>query len=320
MKKIFLTLLICFCFMFAGCSTSGGISMVLNSNGEITEKYYIPFPKDQIVLLTGDNILAEQKVQNLMSNIQKDCNNEIFNPMLSTYKQKINSNSEYSKEKKTELIAGVTITNNLPSENVFILGEITSVEYRINYKNIECYNLFKSINELINEEKVIEETVSFLTTTTKVTKDPLFDKIVYDSVTIGKNAVSLVEDEMITVYGETVWNYLKQELNFNKYSEYFTFTYIVPTARIHSNAKRITNHNGYYSHEWEIPIENIDEDGNSIVKIEYWQITANKWIWYFIAITGALVIATATGICYKVKQKQIIKKDEQASNTFKTEE
>lgn len=320
MKKIILILLVCFCFMFAGCSSYAGMTLVVNSNGEISEKYFIPFPRETIISLTGDNLLAQQKMQTLISNIQNDINNEVFSPLLSRYRQRINASTKYSDEKKNELISGVSVKNNFPSANVIIVGDITSIEYQIDFASSECYNAFKDTTELIKENKQVQEIVSLFTTTTKVTKDPLFDKIVEDTTTIGNNMINIAQQEMIDIYGEYVWNELKQALSFDEYSQFFTFTYVVPTSRLHSNADKVTERNGYYQHQWKVPANNLDENGESVIKFEYWQITPNRWVWYVVSLAGAVAVVLGTFMVYKSRQKlenQNAKKQEQS---FKVEE
>ena len=316
MKKIILFVLMSVCLLFTGCSISGGMRLIVYSNGTIVESFYVPFPKSQIVRQTGENTLAEQKVSMLFSNVKNVCNEQIFGPLLTTYQQKVNSSTEYSQEQKNALISGVNITNNLPSETVIIIGEITYIEYQITYANTDCYNIFKDLTKVLQEEKEIVEEVSFLTTTRRVTKDPLFDKVIDSATTIGKKMLSLVNEQMVEVYGESTWNQLKQILNYDEYSSYFSFTYVVPTARIHSNANSVKEINGYYYHIWNIPVENVDENGNSIAKIEYWQIIANKWVWYVLAIVGGLIVAGTTFVCYNIKQKREKINKEKQEDTF----
>ncbi|MBO7527371.1 MAG: hypothetical protein J6T74_05670 [Clostridia bacterium] len=320
MKKLLICLLICFSFLIVGCSSSGGITLVANSDGTIVELYYAPFPMEQIISITGNNLYAQQKSLKFIYNVQKDLNNQLFSPLLNLYQERVLASEEYSDEKKIELIGGVLITNNLPSQNAIVVRNLTAIEYRISYANTECFNLFKDITKYFKEPKEIEKTVSLLTTTTKVVKDPLFDKILEDSSTIGKKYLSFVEENMRSEYGEGTWTFIKESLNYERYSKYFTFTYVVPTARIHSNADSVKKVDDYYYHEWQIPVENIDENGNSIKKIEYWQTTANRWVWYCIALTGAIVVALITAIRYKVEAKKQKIVDNKKQQIFNIEE
>lgn len=316
MKKIVLLLLLCLCFIITGCSQNGGMMLIKKPNGTLIERYFVPFPQDEIIRLTGNNILAQQKVSELLSNVKSECDSQIFDTLINNFKQALIYDTTLSQEEKEYLFAGVEYSSNIPSENFYILGSITDISYEITFKDSDCYNYFKKSNNFINEEKVIEISSNIFTTTTKVIKDPLFDNIFQNTITIGQNFVTQVENQMINVYGNYTWQELKEALNFDECASKFTFTYVVPSARFHSNASEITQSGGYYYHTWNIPKDNLDENGNSVVKMEYWTISANRWVWYAVTLFGAFVVALLVYSIGKLKEENKNKKEKDKKNIF----
>ena len=116
---------------------------------------------------------------------------------------------------------------------------------------------------------------------------------------------------MISVFGEDKWDMIRYYTQYDIYSSKFNYTYVVPTSRLHSNANSITKKsNGYYYHTWQINANNIDEQNNSIIQIEYWTVTANKAVWYVITLLISGIVIS----CVYLKAR---KQEQQKAKEFK---
>lgn len=302
MKKILIVLIACFCILASGCSY-GGAGLVQNSDGSVVEYYYMPFPEAKLeeygvnttsVLLSIKNYL---EIDNPLI-----IGDGLFAELINNYQKNVSENNEYSLEEKTKLISGVSYKADLLTGNN---EKYTGIRYRFNFDNATCYSIFKNINEHIKEDRVIEEVNNFFTITTKVVKDPIFDKVSTDTITLGKKCLNVVDQLMIKNVGQALWNEIKQDAEYKKYSSKFEYTYVVPTARIHTNAQSTQmGEDGYYYHTWQVDLNNLNEDGESIIKIEYWTISANRWVWYSLALVLAGGIITGTIIYSNKKDKK----------------
>ena len=302
MKKILIILLVCLCFLASGCSY-GGAGLVMNSNGSVVEYYYVPFPEKEL-LENGATVDQLNKVLINLKNYleidtQLDPSDGLFAQLINSYQSKIAQSDKYTLEQKTALVSGVTYKMTLVDNNDDNYQD--GIRFLFNFANSTCYAEFKNINNYISEEKTVEKINNFFTTTTKVVKDPIFDKITSSALTIGTTCLNLVDQQMTKVFGLAGWEIMKYNLNYNKYSSMFEYTYTVPTTRIHTNADSISkDSNGYYYHTWKVNLNNLDETGNSKIQIEYWTITANKWVWYVGSLVVAGLIITA---CLFTKKK-----------------
>lgn len=300
-KKLLLILTICICFIFTGCSY-GEVGLVQNADGSVIEYYYIPLPEATLI----QNGLNSAQVNTLIANVRADYegNNGIFTQLINDYQKRV-YNSNYSLDKKTELIKGVTYKVKLISdENNFCSG----MRYSINFTSSDCYLEFKEANSYIKEDKEVTQINKFFTTVTKVTKDPLFDKISNGAITLGQSCVNQVQKHLINIVGESNWEEFKYNIEFEKYSSRFNYTYVVPTKRIHTNATSITQQNGYYYHTWTVNLNNLTQNQDSIIKIEYYTVSANKAVWYVIAMLIAGIVIASVYIAGRKKEQQTLQK------------
>lgn len=305
MKKILISLLLCFCFLITGCS-SGGAGLVLNSNGTVLEYYYIPI-NEQIL---NDNGVTTNEVTNIIIAINnyvlKDnpyiVGDGIFAELLNNYQQKLIFNPKYTMEEKEAMIKGVT--NGVETINESN-NKCKGLRFYFKFADTTCYNEFKNINEYVKEDRVVEEISNLFTTTTKVVKDPIFDKLANDAVTIGTKCINIANTLMENQLGFTRWEEIKQNINYEDYASKFEYTYVVPTARVHTNADTIEKDaKGYNYHTWNVNLDNLDGQGNSIIKIEYWIVSANVWVWYVLTLIIASCVMVAIYIFGKNKEKK----------------
>ena len=303
MKKVLLIILVCFCIVLTGCNY-GQVGLVQNSDGSVVEYYFIPFPEEQLI---ANKVSIDALRKQILPTIKNDCN-AMFTAYINDYKERVQNSKNYTNEEKQILLNGVTITNNLPHNLSSALNYYDGIRYEISFINSTCYQEFKNANDEIKEDKVIETTSNIFTTTTRVVKDPLFDKIAKDTITIGKKCLEYADKVMVNALGDTKWEAIKEELNYTNYSSKFTYTYIVPTARIHSNAQTVEKgEKGYYYHIWDIDLNNLNEEGESILQIQYWTVTANRPVWYVFGLIVAGTIAVITIYIGRKKEKEEIK-------------
>lgn len=298
MKKYLIILLLCCCLVLAGCDY-GGVALVQNSNGSVEEYYFIPYD-EQLLVSAGVSINVSRG--EILPRIKQDCDLFFVN-LLNEYQSRIGANQNYTLNERAELVAGVTIQSNLPS-NLFLVNDLyKEIKYEISFANSLCYNEFKNINQSIKEEREVVEINNFFTTTKRVVKDPIFDKMANESITIGKKCLELANNIMEQEIGALLWEEIKQEINYQTYASKFEYTYVVPTARIHTNASTVQKSSeGYYYHTWQIDLNNIELE--QPIKIEYWTTSANRPVWYVLALLVAGGIIATTLVISKNKEKQ----------------
>lgn len=296
MKKILVILLLCCCFVLAGCDY-GGVALVRNSNGTISEYYFIPY--DELALEEAGVSINISRGE-ILPRIKQECN-LFFANMLNVYQSRIGANQNYTLQERAKLVAGVTIQSNLPA-NLYLVNEYyTQIRYEISFANSLCYAEFKNINQSIKEEREVVKINNFFTTTTKVVKDPIFDKMASASITTGQRCLEITNEIMEQELGANFWQEIKQEINYQKYASQFEYTYVVPTARVHTNANSVQKSSeGYYYHTWQIDLNNTEFE--QPIKIEYWTVKANRPAWYVLALLVAGGIITTTLIISKKQE------------------
>ncbi len=311
MKKILVAILIMSCLVFAGCSNVGTVGLIQNSDGSVVEFYRIPYAETEL-LINGITSAENEKIKSEA----KQKLDEHFDLFIQSYQLRIDENQSYSAEQKEELKNGVSVVSSFENEqdkNTML----EYIQYEIHFANSTCYLEFKNANQLINEPKQVVVEKTLFTTTTKVVKHPVFDNIAQNSITLGNYAVSLIENVVVDVLAgenptqeqvymaQTRWASIKLNLNYNGSGSVFSYCYVVPSARFHSNADKVLTQNGYYYHFWEVDSENISNPEQQKVQIEYWTTTANKPVWYAVAVLGGVVTIAVTFVIYKKnKNKQ----------------
>lgn len=328
-KKILVVFLLAVCVLFAGCSARGDVSLMQLPNGTIMETYTIPVAEYELEQ-AGVTELELAKIKNLA----KTELNKVFNNYLQAYKTRIEQSTSYTNEQKTELLNGVKIYNSLdnnsdinisfsPDSPSILKQYITKIEYSIVYNNSTCFLEFKNANSVIDQPKTVVTEKSLFTTTTKVIKDPVFDNIASESITLGKHVISKIDEIVVASLATDIssnesieiakqrWSAIKTTIGFSSASEYFTYCYYVPSARYKSNANKV--HQQYYNdvgtmyiHEWQVPVNNTEQQ--QPLKFEYWTTTANKAVWYGFATLGAGIVMLVVYIVAKKQEKQQISK------------
>ncbi|MBQ7884875.1 MAG: hypothetical protein IJ318_02120 [Clostridia bacterium] len=307
MKKILLVLLLCSCFLFAGCNSIGGTGLVQYSDGTITEYYFVPFNAEQIYTQTGGGITLAELIL-IRQNIRTSCDALMTN-YINEYKSRIQASEDYTEEQKEVLIEhGVMFDSNFnnKTEIMFGLESKNYVIYELFFANKLCYLEFKGANPELEEQKQTITESNLFTTTTKTIKDPMLDNVVVSTITLGKYFTQACEQQMINVIGQSRWDYNKQLLNFEQCANTFAYCYVVPTGRLHSNADSIVCIDGQYYHIWNIPANNLTLDEEQKVTFEYWTVTANKYIWYILALIISGGIIGGVIVYAKLKQRREI--------------
>ncbi len=316
MKRFLVVLLLICCFIFAGCSNEGIVGYALNSDGSIIEFYSLPYAEEEL-LNAGITEIENQKIKE----VAKEKLDNTFTTYLNKYKAKIDSIEQYSNEKKEELKNGVSFDSSLNINSSLSLStdsgtktKIQYIQYEIYFKNSTCYTIFKNSNTILNEPKTVVVEKKLFTTTTKTT----FDNMALETISLGKNVSSAMEGVVIDVLaGESPtdesiqmakdrWSAIKVQIGYNSASKTFTYCHIVPTARLHSNANAIIQKDGYYYHYWKIDADNFEREEQDQVHFEYWTTTANKPIWYGIAILGGGIVGLVTYFVAKRKEKKAL--------------
>lgn len=321
MKKYIVILLLVVCFIFAGCADCGTVQLTQYPDGKIAEYYYIPYAETELKqagITDEESLLIKQKAQDEL--------NTLFLSYIDSYRARIDQSQDYTEDEKLILKDSIKFDNSFinKTEQFYevsttgIKEVIKYIRYTIYFNNSTSYLEFKNANQLLKEPKTILEEKNLFTTTTKVVKDPVFDNIATESITLGKYAINKIEETILNVLsgdGSTEnrtiaqerWNAIKLAVNYKDCSEKFIYRYAVPTARLHSNANQVTKEFSktaqtyMYCHSWEIQINNAEKPIEQQVNFEYWTTTANKAVWYGFIFAGALI---TMGIIYFVSKRK----------------
>lgn len=303
MKKILLVLLLCVCFIFTGCTSLGGVGLKQNSDGTIVEYFFIPFNSQEMVTYTD---ITTAEILQIRTNIRVACDN-LMKSYIDEYKARIDASEDYTDEQKEILKEhGVLFDSNFNNKTEYLHGFESSnyIIYELFFANKLCYLEFKGANPELQEQKETVTESNFFTTTTKTIKDPIFDNTVISTITLGKYFTEACKEQMINVIGQARWNINKQILKFDECSELYAYCYVVPTARLHSNADEVVCLEGYYYHIWQVPANNLSLPDGERVVFEYWTTIANKHVWYILALIIAGAIIAGTIIYAKQKEKK----------------
>ncbi|MBE7074749.1 MAG: hypothetical protein E7376_02065 [Clostridiales bacterium] len=324
MKKFLVFLLLCVCFIFAGCTDVATVGLVQNADGSVVEFYYIPYAETELV--EAGITWEESETIKLTA---KSTLNDLFANYINAYKARVIASEDYTDEQKQILLDGVNYDSSFnyaqstqitigPNGQVTTRNVISYIQYELYFSNKTCYLEFKNANEILKEEKEIVEENHFFTTISKVIKDPVFDNMVNESLTLGTTMANRFQDTIVSVLAgqnataqdienaQARWDSVKLAVGYDNSKETFTYTYIVPTARLHSNADAIIHQDGYYYHIWEISANNSNLPDGERVQFEYWTISANRWVWYITALVGAAIIILITWLVAKKQEKQEI--------------
>ncbi len=320
MKKSIIVLLFAVCIIFAGCSDVGTVGLIQNSNGTIIEYYSIPYAESELL---ATNLVTKEQSEQIKA-LAKTKLDAFFDEKINNYIAQVEASVEYTDEEKEALKKGVTSANSLDSQNGSIeidlsTGEInrviTCIQYALYFDNSVCYNEFKNSTALLKEPKEVITEKSLFTTTTKVVKDPVFDNNARETIKLGEYVSEQIDEVVISVLATDVtdpdsiqtatelWSGIKTTLGYNNASAQFIYCYVVPTARLKSNAHEVRVKDGYYYHLWEVKANN-SELGDDAVHFEYWTTRANKAVWYAFAMGGAGIVILVTYLVSKKKDKK----------------
>ena len=306
MKKILLVLLLSVCFVLTGCTSLGGVGLQQYSDGTIVEYYFIPFDAQEMRLYAG---ISDEQIIQIRKNIRSTCD-ALMTEYINNYKTRIDTSEDYTDEQKEILKEkGVLFDSNFNNKTEYLHGFESSkyIIYELFFANKLCYLEFKGANPEWEEQKETITESNFFTTTTKTIKDPVFDNTVVSTITLGTYFKKACEQQIVDVIGLLKWNYAKQILNYDMCSDLFVYCYVVPTGRLHSNADEVVYSDGYYYHLWQVPANNINLPDGERVVFEYWTVTANKYVWYILALIITGVIIAGVAIYAKHKEKKEIK-------------
>lgn len=322
MKKCLLIFILAVCFIITGCANNGTIGFVQNADGTLMEYYVIPYAENELISagLTKEESVAIKAKAKLMLD-------QTFTKYIEDYKARIDASTDYTGAEKEILKNAVRFDNSFNNKteqnfeidlggNITATDAITYIRYELYFANKTSYIEFKNANEALKEEKQTVAIKNFFTTTTKVVKDPLFDKMQEESITLGKKVMGITESTVLSVLAgedpdETAmniarnrWSAMKLAVGYEAMSEYFTYCYVVPTARLKSNAQKVVMQDGYYYHMWKVKSTNSSLLEDEQITFEYWTVTANKAFWYGLSVLGAVIVILISYFVGKKKEKQ----------------
>lgn len=274
MKKLsILLVLICAVCLLGGCA-SVDYQLIINANGVITERLYLPLNKQFFIDAGASELQFNELRQELLLRARAESNSEII-----AFENKVNEDASIEEENKEILKSSVSAKQQYNDEYVVI---------EMNFLNSSVRNYFYNIDES-NSSSNVKEEKGFLTTKTITT-----GKTKFASTVSGKPITQYYRE----VFETLVLKYMPLEV-YNQLPEAsYTYTYVTPVSRLKSDADKIEVQNGYYMHTW-----NIDENQTEKT-ISLYITSARTEIWYALILGISLLACGTMFLIYFIKNKK----------------
>lgn len=273
MKKISL-LLVVFCAfcLLSGCG-SVDYQLIINANGVITERLYLPLSQN-FFLEEGATNEQFTNLRVAIVNIARDeCNAKI-----AEFENRVDADDEI--ENKEVLKSSFQAKCYLGEDSVLI---------DFSFLNSNVRNYFYGIENSSNNTKTENGFFTTKTTTTSKTR--------FATATNGQSVVEFYTEKFKTLVLDIMPNV------YDKLPEAtYTYTYVTPQSRLHSDADSVERQNGYYLHVWNISADELDKT------VTLYVVNARTEIWYALILGISLLSCGIMFLIYFIKNKKINKK------------
>ena len=276
MKRTVLIVIALCLSLLTGCGTVD-YQLIINGNGTITERLYLPVD-EQFFLSSGANPTQFAAIK---KEIQEFILTET-NSQLLTFYQKVEDDNDIKNKEAYQ---------NSVSIKYYYNSEYFVVEY--NFSSSEIRNYFYNIEEKSESD---EESVS---DNTKQENGFLINKTVITTQT--KFATTSNGELLVKYYTEKFLQIVIENapIVYSKIPEpEFTYSYVTPQKKLHSDAQSVELQDGFYIHTWEISGDDLEKT------ITFYTISANTAVWYALILGITFVSCGIMFLVYYVKNKK----------------
>ena len=276
MKKSILAIFVCILSIFlCGCANAPTYSLSQNTDGTVTQMFYIPFVDSELTELG----VEADTVTDLKNSVMQRFNTYFMN-LQQNFVTRVNSDEALTQQDKLLLIAGCPTGAILPA-----LSEI-GIIYTLNFSSALHYYYF-------NSDMQYTELIAALNEDTSVVEKGFFtNRVISTGTTVYGLNTQYAENqtlaEYITAYSTELLQQntdLTDEQIASVVPTNFVYSYGTTSSKLHSDADRVYHYaNGVYYHEWDITTENSDR------QISTWTIQVNTNVWYVVILCGGFVL------------------------------
>ncbi len=276
MKKSILAIFVCILSIFlCGCANAPTYSLSQNTDGTVTQMFYIPFVDSELTELG----VEADTVTDLKNSVMQRFNTYFMN-LQQNFVTRVNSDEALTQQDKLLLIAGCPTGTILPA-----LSEI-GIIYTLNFSSALHYYYF-------NSDMQYTELIAALNEDTSVVEEGFFtNRVISTGTTVYGLNTQYAENqtlaEYITAYSTELLQQntdLTDEQIASVVPTNFVYSYGTTSSKLHSDADRVYHYaNGVYYHEWDITTENSDR------QISTWTIQVNTNVWYVVILCSGFVL------------------------------
>lgn len=275
MKKSILAIFVCILSIFlCGCANAPTYSLSQNTDGTVTQMFYIPFVDSELTELG----VEADTVTDLKNSVMQTFNTYFIN-LQQNFVTRVNSDETLTQQDKLLLIAGCPTGTILPA-----LSEI-GIIYTLNFSSALHYYYF-------NSDMQYTELIAALNEDTSVVEEGFFtNRVVSSGSTIYGEDYSFTGTQTLAEYITSFATQILEEAGLSSEQiasvvpTNFVYSYGTTSSKLHSDADRVYHYvNGVYYHEWDITTENSDR------QISTWTIQVNTNVWYIVILCSGFVL------------------------------
>ena len=261
MKKIILAMcLFLSLFLFCGCSTAE-VLLKENNDGSLDIYYVIDLKTEMLV---EDGTITNEDVVKMKSEVEKEAT-ELIAKSKSEFRFALTKNfadGKITEQERAEIFEQLEIFTGWT-------GDVYAVRY--NFKTQKAYMIYSNYGKDV--ERITSTEKSFFTSKhSEKSINPFGRK---RDIFGGKSAFNYFQEKMES-YLEG--NFTAEQVA--KFPDFtITYSYLSLNSRLHSDADQVVKTTSGTVHSWQINKENSDK------LIEFYTLSANRVVWYILALT-----------------------------------
>lgn len=294
MKKLFALLFCGLCVLtLSGCRSSSLATINSSSNLNmqvVVGKSFVcqnfSFPTYAKALLKNEKSQAD--VDQYISELETSIYTNVYSKMYLSYYVTYASNPD-----ENFSIRSKQVTFNEPKYN----SQTDKIEFSFNFNSYSAWNYYHPSSAEGDDEN--ENTNLFLNISSSQAEFPFSQSV--GSETVGENYAKLVDSALLNNFSQS---------DISDFDEMtFSYDYVTPHKRLHSNADEKVENGGYYHHIWTLSRSNLGNEKTIEVKM----VSAVRGWWYLVVLSS-VVGATLIGcliifVTNKTRKKNVNKKE-----------
>lgn len=295
MKKL-LALLFCgLCVLtLSGCQSSSLATINSSSNlnmqvvaGKTFVSQKFSFPTYAKTLIKNGQ--SQDEVEEYISELEISIREQVYNKMYLSYYAVYASRPDNNYLIGSKQVEFNTATYNSKSDKI---------EFSFNFNSYAAWNYYHPSDDE-SDESDNENDNLFLNISSSQAEFPFSQQVGGES--LGERYAAIIDTALLNHFSQTDVDKL-DEMS-------FSYDYVTPHKRLHSNSDEKVTNSGYYHHIWSLSRSNLDSEKTVEVKT----VSAVRGWWYLVVL-GSVLVATGIGcltifIVNKTKKKNTNKKE-----------